>query len=193
MHLSMVFVRRAQAASWLHSTTNVVQRYSVAVGPFPVHARLHLAVVERTMAPGMRLVMKHDELVAAAVRGNVTRTIQPGAAVSHPQYSFAKPGLIATTTLIRGIIERTRRIEQHVQVQARLAARPAASSSQALEAERAAQARKTGADWWKEDSGEARSRVAVNHQPVNVDQIADKVMRQLDSRVGAWRERMGRM
>jgi hypothetical protein len=95
-------------------------------------------------------------------------------------------------TLVREMVERTRRIEERVTLRTKLAQR--SGEAAAPEDRRTAPPGKRSSDeWWKSDAAEPLSRRASSISPtVNVDQIAESVMRQLDRRVGAWRERMGR-
>jgi hypothetical protein len=92
-------------------------------------------------------------------------------------------------TLLREIVERTRRLEERVRVEKRLVARGAslAAATEQQEADRRA-----GPDWWKSDAP-MRSPRPPALPALNVEQITETVMRRLDQRVSAWRERMGRV
>lgn len=92
-------------------------------------------------------------------------------------------------TLAREIVERSRRLEERVRVEKRLAARGPAPVAITEQQEAA---RRAGPDWWKTDPP-SRGVRPVPAPPVNVDQIAETVMRRLDQRVSAWRERTGRI
>jgi hypothetical protein len=95
-----------------------------------------------------------------------------------------------TKTLLREIVDRTRRIEERVRVEKLLAARGVPSAAASAEVRELR--RRSGPDWWKSEPAAQQQRPAAT-SAVNVDQIAETVMRQLDHRVNAWRERMGRI
>lgn len=93
-------------------------------------------------------------------------------------------------SLLRELSERTRRIEERVRVEKRLVIREHGSTNISAEAQELR--RRMGPDWWRGDATAQRQR-ATPAAAVNVDQIAETVMRQIDHRVSAWRERTGRI
>jgi hypothetical protein len=93
-------------------------------------------------------------------------------------------------SLLRELSERTRRIEERVRVEKRLVLREHGSRSVSAEAHELR--RRMGPDWWRADTTAQRQH-STPAAGVDVDQIAEKVMRQIDHRVNAWRERTGRI
>ena len=93
-------------------------------------------------------------------------------------------------SLLRELSERTRRIEERVRVEKRIVIRGQGSTNASAEAQELR--RRMGPDWWKPETTAQRQRSAPA-AAMNVDQIAETVMRKIDHRVSAWRERMGRI
>jgi hypothetical protein len=60
------------------------------------------------------------------------------------------------------------------------------------EQSREAAARRSGREWWNNPGNSQSVRQSIAPQSVNVEQITENVLRQLDRRVDAWRERTGR-
>ncbi len=96
---------------------------------------------------------------------------------------------IQTSRLLEKVTERARRVEERpafrelILVRQLAPVRPAAAVEQ----------RSEPADWTSATApGAAWSRPSASPPP-NVEQIAENVMRVIDRRIGAWRERMGRM
>jgi hypothetical protein len=112
-----------------------------------------------------------------------------GAEASAPAYEAIHSTLQAAKTTLREIVERTRRVEERALATPRLALR-----SKQIEMEVRAAARQVpkalSDDWWKPEPESTRRH--PSGPVVNVEQIADSVLRQLNHRVSAWRERMGR-
>lgn len=176
--LSLAFVRRAQMVSWISSWNNVIHKYSVVGGPLSVQANLRVALVGQIVVP-----------VSARAQALANDSAREPAHTSALESTAGQP---SKHTLLRDIVERTRRIEQRVQVHTHLVSRPTANAA-GPEVERALHAKRTSAEWWNQDFGDTRSHPSPPQPTVNVEQITDSVLRQLDRRVGAWRERMGRM
>jgi hypothetical protein len=96
---------------------------------------------------------------------------------------------VRSSELLRMAVERTRRVENRAATRELVLVRtpgPRAGGT-------AEEDRRTPAHWSAETSGFAAYSRPPAAPPVNVDQIADTVMRQLDRRIGSWRERMGRI
>jgi hypothetical protein len=93
-------------------------------------------------------------------------------------------------SLLQELSDRTRRIEERVHVERRLVARERGSSNVSAEAQELR--RRMGPDWWRSEPAAPR-QINSPSAPVNVEQIAETVMRQIDHRVSAWRERTGRI
>jgi len=93
-------------------------------------------------------------------------------------------------SLLREILERTRRLEERTRLEKRLVVRGAAASSVASSEQEDA-ARRAGPDWWKPGTP-MHSPYAAQALTVDVDQVTETVMRRIDQRVSAWRERTGR-
>jgi hypothetical protein len=93
-------------------------------------------------------------------------------------------------SLLRELSERTRRLEERVHVEKRLVLRERGSTNVSAEAQELR--RRMGPDWWRADTTAQRQH-ASPAAAVNVDQIAETVMRQIDHRMSAWRERTGRI
>jgi hypothetical protein len=185
--LQMALVRRARTALWIAQRSFAAQHFaanqSIVVNPllrFSLYQQqswnsvLRNSVVAGAVMPTrMVTVRQSDPTVTADVR----------------QYRTLHEQRTQSRTLLREIVERTRRLEERVRVEKRLVARAGPSPAAASEAQDVM--RRSGPDWWKEP---AQAPVRPAAAPaVNVNEIADKVMRQLDQRVTAWRERMGRM
>ncbi len=97
---------------------------------------------------------------------------------------------IRTSEFLRHFIERNRRIEERAATRELMVVRQPSSRAMDVSAER----QHPPSAW----PPEASSPPAWNRPPAtppapDVDRIAENVMRLLDRRVGAWRERMGRM
>jgi hypothetical protein len=97
---------------------------------------------------------------------------------------------VVPQTLLQEIATRTRRIEERVRVEIVMAVRTSTAHAVAA-AEAQDLSRRSGPDWWKAQPP-ARPHGAATVPTVNVDEIAENVMRRLDQRVTAFRERMGR-
>jgi hypothetical protein len=90
---------------------------------------------------------------------------------------------------LRLALERTRRVEHRVSTREFVLVRaPGARGAGSAE-----ENGRTPTHWTAENSGVPAYPRPLAAPPVNVDQIADTVMRQLDRRIGSWRERMGRL
>jgi hypothetical protein len=90
---------------------------------------------------------------------------------------------------MREVQERTRRIEERVFSRTFVLARPASLAS----AERSSgTGARPEAEWWQSPAPAEPERPRTAPPAFHLDQIADNVMRQIDRRIGAWRERMGR-
>jgi hypothetical protein len=166
-------------------TQNFVYDASMRTGPV-----LHLAL---NWSSPMARILRTSSMVNSPFTF-VDRTVveQGSAAAGNDVEVLAtlQEEKIQSKALLREIVERTRRIEERVRVDKKLAAKSAAP--EAVSAESQELRRRTGPDWWKSEPAEQTRRAAAT-PAVNVDQIAESVMRRLDNRVSAWRERMGRI
>lgn len=96
-------------------------------------------------------------------------------------------------TIAREIVERTVRIEDTVPLRTHFAA-PVMAQQQIPETPAALDRQmpaRTEDQWWEPGSASPRQRSIA--PTINIDHLADTVMRQIDHRIGAWRERMGRV
>ena len=189
--LARVFARRSRALQTIHFHNSVAYRHLSGDTSIVVRPVVRLAVLlrgqGRSMLPGShagdRAAGPADEsrTIMAVEEVNAMRQV-----LTRLERSTAN---VSIDTTVRNILTRSRRIEEHVTVRTRFAARP--QDLQGQMDERRAQPR-DNKEWWRSEAAPSLNRQAP--QPVlNVDQIADTVLRQLDRRVGAWRERQGRM
>jgi hypothetical protein len=97
---------------------------------------------------------------------------------------------IRTGQFLRQVTERNRRIEERTATRELVVVRQPSSRAMDVSAER----QHPPSAWPPEAfSPPAWSRPPIAPPAPDVDRIAENVMRLLDRRVGAWRERMGRM
>jgi hypothetical protein len=93
-----------------------------------------------------------------------------------------------SSEFLRAAVHRTKRVEQAVVMRKLVLAHAAGARSDEMPENRRA------LNDWTLATAEVPAHVrAPSSPPVNVDQIADTVMRQLDRRLVSWRERMGRL
>jgi hypothetical protein len=168
-----------------HSTMNLRAEMQFAIASNITQQFYPQNFVRRPESPAFRFVQAAPPFAARrqeAGAGERRAIVSAGGPDTSPQ----------TQSLMRLIVDRTQRIEERVMrrelVVARAASAPVASDKVLPHNNR-------GQEWWQQASepGAQRqaSRAAV--QGMNVEQITENVLRQLDRRVGAWRERMGRM
>jgi hypothetical protein len=182
-------LRRSRALAW------IVQRNTL-VRP---SARNNWVV----MKPVLRLSLQWTRAanlsrgLQPATRGKTTPALpesSPGgipvaAADLIHRWTFGKQ-ITHSRTLLREIVERTRRLEDRIRVEKRMVARGVTATAVVREQQDAAH--RAGPDWWKSESP-MRSARAAPSPAINVDEIAETVMQRIDHRIRAWRERMGRM
>jgi hypothetical protein len=96
----------------------------------------------------------------------------------------------AMRVLAKEIVQRSRRVEERISVRTKFIQRGATSDGAPQRMQTGA--RPDGPEWWKAEPARHAPRQAAM-PAMNMDQITETVLRQLDHRVGAWRERMGRM
>lgn len=184
--LEMALLRRTRLASWI-ALRNILSVNFEENFPIFNAVRLRLAI--------------HWPSPLASILGNVSghsfaqdrspmllelKTTETNSAAYQTLYSEQRH----SRSLLRELSERTRRIEERVRVEKRLVAREHGSTNVSAEAQELR--RRMGPDWWRSDASAQRQR-ATPAAAVNVDQIAETVMRQIDHRVSAWRERTGRI
>jgi hypothetical protein len=182
----MALLRRVRFASWTTRSNILFVNFD---GTFPTFnaVRLRLAI-HWSSSPGS---------LTGNQRGHSferERSLLLRASTSEPVSSAAFETIhteqLHTRSLLRELSDRTRRIEERVRVEKRLVARERGSTNVSAEAQELR--RRMGPDWWKSDPT-AQRQLHTPAAAVNVDQIAEKVMRQIDHRVSAWRERTGRI
>jgi len=175
--LHLALARRGRMWAWIDSHTHVLHRHSREGDRIDVR-------------PLIRFSWHHDSPLQRILRGaGVAPGFTSRAEPSAPAYEAIHTTLRAAKTTLREIVERTRRIEERALATPRLALRGKQIELEARPAARQVP-KALSDDWWKPEPESARHRPSV---PVlNVDQIAESVLRQLDHRVSAWRERMGR-
>jgi hypothetical protein len=100
-----------------------------------------------------------------------------------------RPYASSPSAFLRIALERTQRVEQRVTLRELVLARATGVRSHGTPQD----SRGAQPHWSSESSGMPAYSRTLPAPPVNVDQIADTVMRQLDRRLVSWRERMGRL
>jgi hypothetical protein len=187
--LQMALLRRSRAAVWI-AQRSVMSRYFGGSRSIVMQPRLQLAFHQTgSWNSLMRSSVTALSSDAPWTRLAILRQSDPAAPVDLQHRWTLRDERSQSKTLLREIVERTRRLEERVRVDKRLVAR--AVHSPAADAQAQDDLRRSGPDWWKEPAAQpARTAPAA---AVNVNEIAESVMRRLDQRVSAWRERMGRM
>jgi hypothetical protein len=189
--LALALARRARLSAWIH-LHNHVHNWVRGQRRAPADAVAVQPLIQFALTFGSPLGRILQRAPAASAeqtpdhRSELSRdgVASPGLETFHATFRSAR-------TTLREIVERTRRIEESERVVTRLVSR-----GQAIEAGAAARPaskpspQALSGEWWQPEPESARYRPPT--PAVNVDQIADTVLRQLDRRVGAWRERMGR-
>jgi hypothetical protein len=198
--LMRVFARRSRALQVIHFHSDFAYRHLSGDTSIVVRPVIRLAVVLRGQS---RSVMLRGESRSVSLFSGASdkavgpadesRTIQTAEEITAVRRVLAR--LERSTreesidTTVRNILARTRRVEEQVTVRTQFAARSGDAPAQTDP--RRPQPREN-TEWWRPETPPSGNRQPA--QPVvNVDQIADTVLRQLDRRMGAWRERQGRM
>jgi hypothetical protein len=188
--LQMALLRRARAATWI-AQRNLFLHHSASNSSIVVKPLLRLSLHwTRTAASFTRSSLSATAADPAPAAPIAIRETAPVAPIDLIHRWTLREQRSQSQTVMREIVDRTRRLEERVRVEKRLVAR--GTPSPAAIAEQQDAARRSGPDWWKSDPP-ARGIRPPAAPAVNVDQIAETVMRRLDQRVSAWRERMGRM
>jgi hypothetical protein len=187
--LQLAFLRRSRTAVWI-AQRNVKSQHFAGSRSIVVKPLLQLALhQQRLWNSVVRTSVVGPSSEAPAARVAAVRQADPGAPVDLRHRWTVREERTQSRTLLRDIVERTRRLEEKVRVDKRLVARAAPSPAAAAQAQE--DLRRAGPDWWKEPT--AHSVRPAPAPAVNINEIAETVMRRLDHRVSAWRERMGRM
>jgi hypothetical protein len=105
----------------------------------------------------------------------------------HHQPSPGERVLRPAHTLFRNLVERTKRTEERSTVGTRYASLSRAERGALPEA-----VKRSSSEWWQPESAPRTRAMPASTPPVNLEQITNNVLSQLDQRIGAWRERMGR-
>jgi hypothetical protein len=185
----MALARRARTSIW-------IARHNVVTPQFASNASIEVRPVLQLALHWSRSVssLYRSSVVNASISAHSSVVASPSAdpaARADQQHRWTRhEEPTDSRTLMREIVERTRRLEERVRVEKRLALRSAPSTAAVAEAQDAA--RRSGPDWWKWEPAQQAARPAPA-PAVNINEIAETVMRRLDNRVTAWRERMGRM
>jgi hypothetical protein len=188
--IALALVRRTRSAAWIAQQTTVHQHiagtHSILLRPV-IQLSLHgPSPVERILLRAATLKTIESPAQASEERSPSTSAIQT---MNLLHRRTARVEERTAQIVWKEIVERTRRIEDRISVRTKLAKRGGAPDGAPNRAQTAI--RPDGPDWWK-----GPSPAYVPSQPalpaMNMDQITETVLRQLDRRVGAWRERMGR-
>jgi hypothetical protein len=187
--LAMALVRRSRTARWI-AQRNVVSQHCTGNLSILVQPRLQLAVYR----PQSWNNQVRNSVLVTTPGVTRSRTVTVRHSESAAPIALQHRWTLAeertqSKTLLREIVERTCRIEERVRVERRLVARTAPAPATGSDAQDIA--RRSGPDWWKDAAPQISKPAAT--PAVNVNEIAETVMRRLDQRVSAWRERMGRM
>jgi hypothetical protein len=186
----MALVRRTRAAAWIIQQTVVHQHIagnqSILLRPV-IRLALHApSPVERILLRATSLKTIESPAPTSAQSPQNVTAVQTLTLLRHRTARVEE----RTGQVIRKeIVQRTRRMEDHVSLRTKFVKRGVAADTAPNRAQTTI--RPDGPDWWK-GPPPAYSPSQPLLPAVNMDQITETVLRQLDRRVGAWRERMGR-
>ncbi|MGC1421515.1 MAG: hypothetical protein WA815_04150 [Terracidiphilus sp.] len=185
--LEMALLRRTRLASWI-APRNIL---SVNLEEkFPVFNAVRLRLAFYWSSPLASIPGKLSGPSLAQDRSPMLLELKTTTEANFAAHQTLHTEQRHSRSLLRELTERTRRLEQRVRIAKRLVIREHGSTSVSAEAQELR--RRMGPDWWRADTTAQRQR-ATPAAAVNVDQIAETVMRQIDHRVSAWRERTGRI
>ena len=165
------------------------------IAPVNYESHLHLAFHPMASLTAVARFQGAGRPATRDISSTVVRYSEPGHTETLRQTSrvtVREAALFATARrteeLVQRVTERTRRIEERVFPRAAVLARTSRAEAQKDATIPAA----ASPEWWR-DPASAAGRQHIAAPDVNVEQIADTVMRRLDQRVNAWRERTGRV
>jgi hypothetical protein len=181
--LDLALTRRRRAVIRVNFQNHVLHRHLVAGDAASVDPTIQLA---------WTIGSPVERILQRASGGNrAERAPAPRQDALVQRYETRQTTFAAVTTTVRDLTERLRRVEERTGVPARLVLRGAQTELDGQARTAALQAAKLpSGEWWKDETASMRQKPAA--PGFNIDQLADTVLRQLDRRVGAWRERMGR-
>jgi hypothetical protein len=183
----MALLRRTRLASWI-ALRNIL---SVNLAEnLPVFNAVRLRLVIYSFFPHTSIPGNVSGRSFAQDRSPMLLELMTTTEANSAAYETLYTEQRHSRSLLRELSERTRRIEERVRVEKRLVLRERGSTN--VSAEALELRRRMGPDWWRADTTAQRQH-ATPAAAVNVDQIAETVMRQIDHRVSAWRERTGRI
>jgi hypothetical protein len=186
--LQMAFARRERMSAWIDYHTHVAFRQFRGGDSIDIH---QITRFSWTTDSALQRIFQRAGIapvLANRAEGAGSPNIEHSPALSHQTIHMT---LRAAKSTFREIVEGKRRIEERAAVATRLALRGKAAELEALARMPARQISKAlSDDWWRPEPESTRHRSAA--PAVNVEQIAETVLRQLDQRVTSWRERMGR-
>jgi hypothetical protein len=183
----MVLLRRARAAARIHRQSFF---YRQTGGSRSILFRPVIRLALNAPTPVTRILKTYSTFPATRAETAELPQRRPAGVTETTLLSYKtfRREERSLQTFFQQIFERTRRWEERVSVRTRFAAKAIP-----WEAERAQGRPQKAAsqEWWKAELSSAPRQPSL--PAMNIDQIADTVLRQLDRRVGSWRERMGRM
>jgi len=186
--------REPLAFRWLRPASGIGRRFQPA-NVVSQHFAVHLAI-----PCSVRMEFTPAQALPGEARPQSTSPFQAGSATAdrrvtlphleRSEHSTAELTVVRTSAFIRLVTERTRRVEERVPARELVVARQAPAEPR----ESGKEPGRTPSGWMSEPAAAAGWNRPMPAPPAaSVDQIADNVMRLLDRRIGAWRERMGRM
>ena len=181
--LDLALARRPRAVIRINFQNPVSHRHLVAGDVASVNPAIQLAWT--IGSPAERILQR------ASGDNRAERTLAARQDSLVQRYETRQTTFAAVKTTVRDVTERLRRVEERTGVPARLVLRGAQTELDGQARAAALQAAKLpSGEWWQAETSSMRQKPAA--PGLNIDQLADTVLRQLDRRVGAWRERMGR-
>lgn len=191
--LAMRFVSRLRTLVLVHhktmrevSTASISYHDATSVSLFP-RIDLHFTNLHSTV-----LAQRFQTAGAVTVEPGVLRTgFSAGGhrTANDPATPMRYPGVLHTHVSVQRVIERTRRVEHRMPPASRILPQVAMKPVEAAAANgRGASIPVMG----RPPDDATRFRPPAAPAQINVEQITDHVLRQLDHRILAWRERTGR-
>lgn len=132
-----------------------------------------------------------DTRAATYVEGSapVGQAAESAERYAREEKASVQSAAVCSGEFLRVALERTRRVEHRVVMRELVLARAPGGPSNATVGDSG----RAPAHWIGESPGVPAHNRTLTAPAVNVEQIADTVMRQLDRRIVSWRERMGRL
>lgn len=188
--------RRPVAFAWLR----LMRRIAPENGRTAITNKQFLAINNISIAPRIQLLINPQAHFSRAHSQTFVQTAVPvlspsrelrfNTLSSEPREASAPAIVHSSRTLLRDLTERTKRIEERSAIQTRYTVRAAEQGP--ADPSRAEAGKRGSEEWWKAETTPRTRPHAASIAPINVEQITNNVLNQLDQRIGAWRERMGR-